>query len=371
MAFRKNKKTGKWEFDYKDIRGKRQIKKGFKTKVEAEKAYTKLTEELNHGVAVNNKITFREAAETFMRLHVEVNCKHSTCYGYAGYLKNHINPFFENIRLVDVTPIMVKEFIKQKIETGRSNSTINKYTKLISEIYSFMIDSGVTTRNPVARIKALKETKNDKIRALSTEEVEILLSKTKLIYPDFYPLLFTALFTGMRQGELMALTWDSINWIKSKIKIDKNYTHGRLGTPKTGKIRFVDMSIELAKVLKEWRLACPHSDLDLVFPNNEGLYADVNNMIKRRFKPALNRAGIETIRFHDLRHTYASLLLAKGAPMKYVQSQLGHSSITMTMDLYTHLLPEVNEQCVNLLDSLVPKPQYAEESNTVVRRFGT
>ena len=115
MAFRKNKKTGKWEFDYKDIRGKRQIKKGFKTKVEAEKAYTKLAEELNKGVAVNNKITFREASETFMRLHVEVNCKPSTCYGYAGYLKNHINPFFENVRLVDITPIMVKEFIKQKI----------------------------------------------------------------------------------------------------------------------------------------------------------------------------------------------------------------------------------------------------------------
>lgn len=89
-------------------------------------------------------------------------------------------------------------------------------------------------------------------------------------------------------------------------------------------------------------------------------------MIKRRFKPALNRAGIDSLRFHDLRHTYASLLLVKGAPMKYVQHQLGHSSIKMTMDLYTHLLPEVNEQCVNLLDNIVEKASVVE-----IRKFRT
>lgn len=368
MAFRKNKTTNKWEFDYKDIKGKRQIKKGFKTKAEAELAYTKLTEELRQGVAVNNKITFREAAETFMRLHVEVNCKPSTKEGYESYLKNHLNPFFGDMKLNEITPILIKEFIKQKLETGRINSTVNKYTKLISEIYSFMIDNDVVNKNPLARIKALKETKNDKIRALSTEEVQALLSKTKQVYPDFYPLLFTALFTGMRQGELLGLTWSSINWVKGKIKIDKNYTHGRVGTPKTNKIRYVDMSNELAKVLKEWRLACPHSELDLVFPNNEGSHQDAHNMIKRRFKPALNRAGIEEIRFHDLRHTYASLLLANGAPMKYVQSQLGHASITMTMDLYTHLLPEVNDKCVNLLNNIVNTTVETQEK---IVRFGT
>lgn len=84
--------------------------------------------------------------------------------------------------------------------------------------------------------------------------------------------------------------------------------------------------------------------------------------------PALNRAGIDKIRFHDLRHTYASLLLANGAPMKYVQHQLGHSSITMTMDLYTHLLPEVNDKCVNLLNSIVNN---AIETKEELRQFGT
>ena len=91
-------------------------------------------------------------------------------------------------------------------------------------------------------------------------------------------------------------------------------------------------------------------------------------MMKRRFLPALNRAGIDRIRFHDLRHTYASLLLANGAPMKYVQHQLGHSSITMTMDLYTHLLPEVNDKCVNLLNSIV---NVATNQDVKIKIFGT
>ncbi len=76
-------------------------------------------------------------------------------------------------------------------------------------------------------------------------------------------------------------------------------------------MRYVDMSAQLIKVLKEWKLACPHSRHGLVFPNSKGEYTDANNMLKRRFKPALARAGINAIRFHDLRHTYASLLLAK------------------------------------------------------------
>lgn len=128
------------------------------------------------------------------------------------------------------------------------------------------------------------------------------------------------------------------------------------------------MSNELAKVLKEWRLACPHSEMNLVFSNSNGNYQSADNLAKRRFLPALNRSGIDKIRFHDLRHTYASLLLANGALMKYVQHQLGHSSITMTMDLYTHLLPEVNDRCVNLLNSIVNQ---SIKSQKKVRRFGT
>ena len=364
---RKNKRANYWEVDYLDLFGKRKVKGGFKTKVEAESAMVDILSKVQTGTAPGDcKMTFKEASEIFMRLHASKKCKYNTEHGYQGYLKNHLLPYFGNLKLCEITPLAVNEFVAQEVETGRRNSTVNKYTKLMSQIYSFMIDMDIVVKNPLARIKSLKEERSEEIRSLSTEETKIFLSKTKEIYPDFYPLLFTALFTGMRQGELMGLTWDSINWITRKITVDKNFTHGRVGTTKTGKARKVDMSLELVKVLKEWRLACPPSEHNLVFPNGDGGYQDANNMIKRRFKPSLSRAGIDSLRFHDLRHTYASLLLANGAPMKYVQHQLGHSSIKMTMDLYTHLLPEVNEQCVNLLDNIVEKVAVVK-----IKRFGT
>ena len=368
-SIRQNKKTKKWEYDYKDLKGKRRIKKGFNTKAEAERAFAKRCEELNKGInPINKKTNIKDAGELYLRLHASTNCKPSTYQTYLGYLNNIIVPFFGDLNINEISPILIKEFMKQMQDKGRANATINKYIKFISALYNFMIDSDIAVRNPLVRIKSLKEVKNKKIRALCTEVVLALLSKKKKIYPDFYPLLFTAIFTGMRQGEIMALTWDSINWITKKITIDKNYTHGKLGTPKTGKIRVIDMSDELVKVLREWRITCPHSEYNLIFPNNEGNYQSAENMMKRRFLPALNRAGIDKIRFHDLRHTYASLLLANGAPMKYVQYQLGHSSITMTMDLYTHLLPEVNDKCVNLLNSIVNN---AIETKEELRKFGT
>ncbi len=367
-AVRQNKKTEKWEFDYEKLNGKRGIKKGFNTKDEALRAQAKLNEELNKGLnPINKKTTMEEAGELYLNLHSSINCKSSTHNTYCGYLKNHINPFFGKRNINEITPMHIKAFMKQMQDNGLGNNSINKLVKLISAIYNFMIDSDIAVKNPVSRIKALKIKKNEEIRPLSTEETKILLSKAKQIYPDFYPLLFTAIFTGMRRGELLALTWDSINWVKGKIKVDKNYVGGKIGLPKNGKIRYVDMSSELARILKEWRLACPHSDKNLVFPNSSGNYMSPDNMVKRRYKPILNRAGIDERRFHDLRHTYASLLFSKNAQMKYVQTQLGHSTIQMTMDLYTHIMPEANDKCVNLLNDIVSTIVEPQE----IKKYGT
>lgn len=148
----------------------------------------------------------------------------------------------------------------------------------------------------------------------------------------------------------MALTWDSINWITQKITVDKNYTHGGLGTPQTGKIRVIDMSNELAKVLKEWRLACPHSELNLVFPNFNGNYQSADNLAKRRFLPALNRAGIDKIRFHDLRHTVGTRLAEQLVPVNVIKELLGHSDVHTTMR-YVHCTQGAKLEALNKLNS--------------------
>ena len=113
------------------------------------------------------------------------------------------------------------------------------------------------------------------------------------------------------------------------------------------------MSNELAKVLKEWCLACPHSEMNLVFSNSNGNYQSADNLAKRRFLPALNRAGIDKIRFHDLRHTYASLLIAKDVNIKYIQKQMGHASFEITMNTYAHLMLEVYATSEVKIDELL------------------
>ena len=104
------------------------------------------------------------------------------------------------------------------------------------------------------------------------------------------------------------------------------------------------MAPQLVAQLRVWRLASPPTDLDLVFPNAAGNPIDTNNMIKRHFLPALKKAGIPKIRFHDLRHTYASRLIAQGENPKYIQHQMGHSSIRTTFDIYGHLMKDENQQ---------------------------
>lgn len=167
------------------------------------------------------------------------------------------------------------------------------------------------------------------------------------------PILICALNTGMRRGELLGLTWDKINWVRKKITVSQSLYNGKLQEPKTkNSIRKVNMADELVKALKTLKMESTNSDKGFVFTNTDGNFMDPDNMIKRRFEPVLRRAGVERIRFHDLRHTFATLLIADNIHIKYIQRQMGHSSIQVTMDRYGHLLPEVYEQGVQALNSL-------------------
>jgi integrase len=105
--------------------------------------------------------------------------------------------------------------------------------------------------------------------------------------------------------------------------------------------------------LKRWRLQCPVTELNLVFPNGAGQPINHNNMINRHFVKGLENAELETIRFHDLRHTYASLLIEQGENIKYIQTQLGHSSPTVTLNVYAHLMKDTNQGVARGLEKAV------------------
>jgi integrase len=105
--------------------------------------------------------------------------------------------------------------------------------------------------------------------------------------------------------------------------------------------------------LKKWRLACLPNEMNLVFPNGSGKPLNHNNLVNRYFHPALKKAGLPKIRFHDLRHTYASLLIEQGENIKYVQSQLGHSSPSVTLNIYAHLFKEIDTHSAERLERSV------------------
>ena len=115
----------------------------------------------------------------------------------------------------------------------------------------------------------------------------------------------------------------------------------------------LDPALQLTIQLKKWRLACPQSALDLIFPNEAGKPLSPINMVRRKFEPALKRAEIERIRFHDLRHTYASIQIELGENPKYIQHQMGHSSIKITFDTYGHLMKTVNREAANRLGEAI------------------
>ena len=173
----------------------------------------------------------------------------------------------------------------------------------------------------------------------------------------------------MRLGELLALQWGDIDWNGKFIEVKRSYKLGRVSSTKTGKSRRVDMSdhlIETLQVLltlrKKEGLQMGLGETPEVIFHRDGGHME-QNFIRRVFKRILQKAGLREIRIHDMRHTYASLLLSDGASLVYVKEQMGHSSIQMTVDIYGHLIPSSNRASVNRLD-MQPNATQAQPEKT-------
>ena len=176
----------------------------------------------------------------------------------------------------------------------------------------------------------------------------------------------------MRLGELLALQWGDLDLHGRLITVERNYTHGRVSTPKNGESRRVDMSVELQTALRdlytERQLEAAANKWDTmpkwIFCNASGELLDPDNLRKRVFYDLLDKGKLRKIRFHDLRHTYASLLLQQGESPVYVKEQMGHSSIQVTVDIYGHLIPGGNKAAVDRLDGPADKVTFKAKSAT-------
>jgi len=199
-------------------------------------------------------------------------------------------------------------------------------------------------------------------------ETETFLTGVKDVCPEWFPFFLTALRSGLRKGELIALKWGDIQFGEDPndpnrfILVQRNYAQGHFTSPKSNRSRRVDLSRQIRAELLALReqhllsamLAGKASIADdLVFPSQAGTVIKPDNIVPRYMEPALEKAGLRRFRFHDLRHTFGSLLIQDGASLTYVKEQMGHSSIQITVDTYGHLILGADIAWVDRLDSRI------------------
>jgi integrase len=332
-------------------------------KAAAEAVASRIREQLKAGVldlAPKKKIiTFGEYARKWLEGYGETHLKYSTQKGYCGILRRHL-------KLLDDRPIdqivrpELKELIYAKLKEGLAPASVAHIRAFMSAVFSHAVEDDIIPANPIARLGRLikrKDRKSD-VNALTRDEASALLEALNEHYPRHQPFFLCALRTGMRLGELLALEWGDIDFSGGFIEVRRAYVLGHITTPKNGKNRRVDMSRQLAETLqrllvarKKEALAKGWSEVpERVFVNEVGGVLDHGNLRQRVYWPALAKAGLRRIRIHDLRHTFASLLLQNGESIVYVKDQLGHHSIQITVDIYGHLVPGANRQAVDRLD---------------------
>jgi integrase len=235
-------------------------------------------------------------------------------------------------------------------------ATLRKLLITLGGILTYAVRMRYIDFNPCREIEkpkgnSLHEEKHE-MMILKPPEIRALLNAAA---PQKDKVLFmTAVLTGGREGEILGLQWGDIDWVNSQLFVRRTFNHGRFMEPKTKTSRRkIDLAPGLVHELKKWKLACPKGDLDLVFPSEAGTPWDNTNMVRRSFRRSLRKAGLPRVRFHDLRRTYASLLIDQGEHPKYIQTQMGHSSIKVTMDIYGHLMDTVNQKAASRLGKTV------------------
>ncbi len=351
------KRRNRYVIDFYDNQGKRRWKtlpKGT-TKAKAREAIREIEDQLARGIYIPDKKipTFSEVAGDWLEFKKQ-NVRHSSWKMYEMLLRRHLSEF-NDIKINRITVAKVESFISNKQADKINLSTLRRIITTFNQVMKYAVRHRYIDYNPVRDAERPRDQGGEKkphIRILASEEINVFLdAESDLKYKT---LLRLAIFSGARQGEILGLKWTDVDWFNNQIHVQRTYNHGKWYRPKSKTSnRKIDLGPTMMSELKKWKMACPPSNLDLIFPNETGNPLDQSNMLKSYFYPCLKKAGVERIRFHDLRHTYASLLIEQGENIKYIQSQLGHSSPTVTLDVYAHLIKPTNQESACKLENTV------------------
>jgi integrase len=348
--------------------------------------------------------------------------KYSTWKDYDGNVRTYLSPAIGPLPIDQITRARVKSLVFElRSKNGRQGKrlkpkTVRKIIATLSAVLSDAVDDGLLSGNPAIQLKkvyrsdAFKDgatnrdinplTREELAHLLETAETHAITRKDEVVYPYRSHRLFLLLLarTGLRLGEALALKWDAIDLHGGFLEVRRNWVRGRMTTPKNHKARRVDLSDQLRAALVQARqerfgkVVALTPDLQAerdaaagvadtwLFPAPERSRKkdappvvrklkpmDADNFRDRVWEPLLNVAKLRTVRLHDLRHTYASLLLQDGTELLYVSQQLGHHSAAFTLQVYGHLLPRDRRGEVNRLDlpASFRKPGASDSSKDV------
>lgn len=361
ISLGKDPVTGKYLSHYETVNG---------NKKETERRLNQLINDLDKGSFLRpSKANLREYLESWLSDYCLPNLSPRTHELYSYICSKHIYPKLGNLLLVELKPHHLQHLYAEKLKSGLSGRTVQLIHVTLHKSLKQAVKSGLLIRNVAEAVEAPRIQRKE-MRVMSESDMHIFLEYAK--DTPYYALFYTALFTGMRRAELLALRWSDIDLVLCQLSVTRSMQYIKdpdpkkrisFKEPKTSKSkRLIALSPSSAIVLKEHKekqcelresLDYPTlSENDLVFSHYDGSPL-LPNSVTHAWIKIVRRCGLSGIRLHDARHTHASLLLKQGVHPKIVQERLGHGSIQITLDTYSHVAPGLQQAAANNFDDLI------------------
>ncbi|MDQ1147048.1 integrase [Bacillus sp. SORGH_AS 510] len=362
------KEGSKWYYVIemgKDNNGKRKQKKkrGFQTKKDAQASLTKALHELNSGTYIEPSTQKLGEFLVDWLNYKKAMVAESTYSTYYINLKTHILPELNNMPLSNLKPLHIQQFYSKLLnEKKLHHNTVRKIHTMLVNALDRAVKFDMVAKNAAKLVEPPKES-NAEMKVWDVGEVRSFLKAAK--DSPFSMVYLIAINTGMRQGEILGLTWESVNLEDNILSVKQTLGHDGKTLKSTTKtaagMRSIAMPTELAKELRHHKLEQKkqrlkmgtfYTDLNLVVASEVGTPINPSNL-RRNFNNLIKKANLERIRFHDLRHTHATLLLKQGVHPKIVSERLGHADTRMTLDRYSHLLPNMQNETAQKFGELL------------------
>ncbi len=359
------RKAGGWMAQYAVYTAEGRKRKTIygKTRAEVAKKLSKALSDREGGLVFDaGGLTVGEYLDRWLVECVNGTVRDSTFerYGYAIY--PHIVPALGRLKLGSLTSAHVRALYREKIASGLAPATVHKIHVVLHKALDQAVADGLIPRNATDALK-LPRIDREEINPLTAEEANHLIEAAR---GDRLEALYVlAVHTGLRQGELLALKWDDLDLEAGMLRVRRTLTHAggkySLSEPKTKKsrrtVRLTSGAItalrgHLERQMGEMdRLGSIYKVGGLVFASEVGSMINPSNLRNRSFARLLKRSGLPaSTRFHDLRHTCATLLLSRNVNVKIVSEMLGHANIAITLDTYSHVLPDMQEKAAKALE---------------------